>query len=325
MLAREGTIRNGDTILCRTPLLVPSFSSKGFPELRKILDLMSEFITESALVSAYDEHYGHIKSKALTFPSVIFLDSGGYEARVEHDLSEAYGQDYRPSKWTLKQHQQVLDGWSAPRPTIVISFDSPRRHSVIEKQIESALQLKAKYPNFVHEFLIKPEKNNELIKVDAVERVVGSLHQFAAIGVTEREIDNKLIGRMEKIAHIRRLLDSDGVTAPLHIFGSLDTFSTPLYFLSGAEIFDGLTWLRFGYHEGQTVYRQNYGAMRGSNGILKDARELSHAMWKDNHYYLESLRDQMRNFVHSGNYETFEHIGDQLKHAVQQLESRVPA
>jgi len=105
----------------------------------------------------------------------------------------------------------------------------------------------------------------------------------------------------------------------------LDTFSTPLSFLSGAEIFDGLTWLRFGYHEGQTVYRQNYGAMRGSNGILKDARELSHAMWKDNHYYLESLRDQMRNFVHSGNYETFEHIGDQLKHAVQQLESRVPA
>ena len=57
MLAREGAVFNGDKVLCRTPLLIPSFSSKGFPELKKILAMMGEFITESVLVSAYDEHY----------------------------------------------------------------------------------------------------------------------------------------------------------------------------------------------------------------------------------------------------------------------------
>ncbi len=110
---------------------------------------------------------------------------------------------------------------------------------------------------------------------------------------------------MEKIALVRRLLDRHNINSPIHIFGSLDTFLTPLFFLAGAEIFDGLTWLRFGYYDGQTVYKQNYGAMCGINGILKDARELSHAMWKDNYYYLESLRDQMRNFARSGKYEHF--------------------
>lgn len=97
MLAREGVVEHGGNQLFRTPLLVPSFSSKGFPDMRKIMSLMSEFITETTLVSAYDCHYGYCDPKRLTFPSVIFLDSGGYEARVEYDLSESYGKDYKPS------------------------------------------------------------------------------------------------------------------------------------------------------------------------------------------------------------------------------------
>lgn len=306
-------------MLCLTPLLIPSFSSKGFPELRKILAMMGEFITDSVLVSAYDEHYKFLTSRKLTFPSLIFLDSGGYEARVEHDLSESYGQDYRPKKWTSKQHRAVLDGWSASQPAVAISFDSPRRHSKIERQLDAALRLKARYPQFVHEFLLKPERKGEFIEVSSIERVVAQLREFSILGLTEQELDTKLISKMEKIAMVRTLLDNHNIKSPIHIFGGLDTFLTPLFFLAGAEIFDGLTWLRFGYYEGQTVYRQNYGAMCGANGILKDARELSHAMWKDNYYYLESLRDQMRNFVRSRNYEHFGKIGHQLERAFQQL------
>ncbi len=323
MLAREGAILNGGTVLCETPLLIPSFSSKGFPELKKILEFMREFITESILVSAYDEYYKHLSSKQLSFPRVIFLDSGGYEATVEHDLSEAYGQDYRPNKWTSKLHRDVLNGWVATRPTVIVSFDSPRRHSVMEEQVDSAIKLKGQYPQHAHEILIKPEQRNGFIEVDSVRRVVSALGEFAAIGLTERELDSKLITKMEKIAQIRRLLDRHGIKAPIHIFGSLDTFTTPLFFLAGAEIFDGLTWLRFGYHEGQTIYKQNYGAMCLVNGTLKDAKELSHAMWKDNYYYLESLRDQMRTFVRSGHYDQFAGIGDQLRQVAQTLESRL--
>jgi hypothetical protein len=323
LLAREGSVIHNGAVVFRTPLLVPSFSSKGFPEMKKIISVMTEFITEGVLVSAYDIHYKLLAPKKLTFPSVIFLDSGGYEARVEHDLSEAYGQDYKPKKWTVNDHRSVLNAWQSAVPTVIISYDSPRRHSSIDRQLATALKLKEAFPGYLHEVLLKPEHKNELIEPDALAQVVASLKEFAVIGFTEHELDNRIIGRMEKLATIRRILDENGIPSPIHVFGSLDSLSTVLYFLSGAEIFDGLTWLRFGFHNGQTIYRQNYGAVRGENGILKTARELSHSMWKDNYYYLESLRDQMRNFVRTNDFKSFEYIGANVETAVHQLQSRV--
>ncbi len=209
--------------------------------------------------------------------------------------------------------------------TIVISYDSPRRHSSIERQLAAALKLKHEFPSFLHEFLVKPEHKNELIEPNIFARVASHLKDFPVIGFTEYELDHRIIGRMEKLAKIRRILDDLGIASPIHVFGSLDSLSTVLYFLSGAEIFDGLTWLRFGFHTGQTVYRQNYGAIHGENGILKNARELSHSMWKDNYYYLESLRDQMRNYARTKDCKSFEHIGGHVETALHQLQSRVSA
>jgi hypothetical protein len=324
LLAREGNVSHNGVVVFDTPLLIPSFSSKGFPEMKKIIRMMAEFITGSCLVSAYDIHYKLLAPKQLTFPEVVFLDSGGYEARVEHDLSEAYGQDYKPKKWTSKEHHRVLLDWKSKRPTIAISYDSPRRHSSIERQLAAAQEMKQKFPNLLHEFLIKPEHKSEFVDPDRVATIVSRLTEFSIIGFTEHELDNRVIGRMEKIAAVRQMFDHAGLTTPIHVFGSLDSLSTVLYFVSGAEIFDGLTWLRFGYRNGQTVYRQNYGAVSGENGILKSARELSHAMWKDNYYYLEHLRDQMRNFVRTQDFGSFEHIADSVQAAVHQLQSRVP-
>lgn len=323
MLAREGKVVFNKKEICRTPLLIPSFSSKGFPEMKKIIRLMKEFITEAVLVSAYDVHYKFLFAKQLTFPSVIFLDSGGYEARVEHDLSEAYGEDYKPQRWTRHDHRNVLRDWNSNRPTVVISYDSPRRHFPIRNQVHAAVRLKKAFPNLLIELLVKPEPNSEVIEPNSIQEVIGEIGQFPIIGFTEHELDDRIIGRMEKIASMRRMLDAAGISSPIHVFGSLDSLSTAFYFLSGAEVFDGLTWLRFGFYNGRTIYRQNYGAIKGENGILKTARELSHSMWKDNYYYLESLRDQMCNYARTGDPDSFEHIGPQVKAAVHQLESRV--
>jgi hypothetical protein len=325
LLARERTVVHNGNALFQTPLLVPSFSSKGFPEVKKIIALMREFITGAVLVSAYDEHYGYIASQKLTFPNVIFLDSGGYEARVEHDLSESYGQDYLPKDWKAGDHRNVIKNWKSNIPTILVSYDSPAKHSSIELQVRSALKLKAGFPQFPHELLIKPEHKWEPLKIgDILPKVVKDLGEFTALGFTEYELDESIIGRMLKIAQARKILDDAGINLPIHIFGSLDTFSTALYFLSGAEIFDGLTWLRFGFFNGQTVYKHNYGAMKNVNGLLRKTEDLSHSMWKDNYYYLEALREQMRNFItRGGDYTAFLHIGKDLEDAVHQLEGRI--
>jgi hypothetical protein len=325
LLAREGSVHHNGALVFRTPLLIPSFSSKGFSEMKEIMRLMREFITDAVLVSAYDIHYKHLAPERLTFPSVIFLDSGGYEARVEHDLSEAYGQDYKPKKWTDENHRRVIHKWQSTIPTVIVSYDSPHRHSRIAQQVKRAIRLKTEFPNFAHEILVKPELAGHLVEPSTLGPVLEDLKAFPIIGFTEYELDNSIFGRMVKIANIRRMLDDAGIMSPIHVFGSLDSLSTALYFAAGAEIFDGLTWLRFGFYEGQTVYRQNFGAICGVNGILKNAEELSHAMWKDNYYYLQSLANQMCNFARKKDAMCFDHIGTRVKAAVDQLESRLTA
>jgi hypothetical protein len=323
MLAREGKILHEGKILSNTPLLVPSFSSKGFPDLRSTIKYMSEFIDGSTLVSAYDAHYKKFAANQLRFPKVIFLDSGGYEARVEHDLSESYGQNYIPEKWNLPMYKKILSRWNVQRPTVAVSFDSPKRHVSTAMQIESASKLFAEFPQFAPEILFKPEAKGKFIAVSNIIPMIKQLSSFSVIGFTERELGSKVMTRMEQIGTFRRALDDAGISIPIHIFGSLDTLSTTLYFLSGAEIFDGLTWLRFGYHEGKTIYSQNFGALNTQNGILKDDRELSTTMWKDNYYYLEGLRSQMISFVRTKKFHSFKHASSYLEGAQKQLEARL--
>src|SRR5687767_12291472 len=86
------------------PLLIPSFSSKGFQFYEKqetirttskrpagrrrrfsqaslALEAMSPYLTESLLISAYDLHHNHFENPQahLKQAALVFLDSGGYE------------------------------------------------------------------------------------------------------------------------------------------------------------------------------------------------------------------------------------------------------
>ena len=95
MLAkRRALILNGQEIE-RTPLLIPSFSSKGFPEIDKAIRYNSGLIDGVTLVSSYDLHYGKI-TPPFDFASLIFLDSGGYEASKETELSDFGDKEHKP-------------------------------------------------------------------------------------------------------------------------------------------------------------------------------------------------------------------------------------
>jgi hypothetical protein len=172
---------------------------------------------------------------------------------------------------------------------------------------------------------VKPEKSGGLIPIPALIEHVEDLRQFVAVGFTEKELDNSMLGRMVKIAQLRKAMDARDIHIPIHIFGSLDTLNTPLYFISGAEIFDGLTWLRFGYHEGVTVYSQNYGIISDPSGLLAKTKDQVHKMWVSNYYYLEKLRDQMINFIRTGEFGKFKDIESKLREAYEQVEARIGA
>jgi hypothetical protein len=323
MFARRSKIILGTHTVAETPLLLPSFSSKGFPQVRQIMNLMAEFITSPILISAYDVYYRLISQK-ITFSQLLFLDSGGYEARIEHDLSETYGKLHRPQPWNKRFHERVLANWNSRWPTIAISFDSPAQFLPLSKQLQNAAELKEKYPNLLWEFLVKPESpKDSILPIDKLLKKVDHLRRFAIVGLTEKELGDSVFDAMINIARLRTQLNVAGLTIPIHVFGSLDALTTVLYYLSGAEIFDGLTWLRFGYQDGRTIYSQNYGVLRDSEGLRRGTDERHYDMWRNNYYYLEKLRTQMITYERTHELKHFGPLEPLLQDALAQLQATV--
>jgi hypothetical protein len=163
--------------------------------------------------------------------------------------------------------------------------------------------------NIYREILFKPEQSptdkdpqpeaSARINITSIIENIGRLNRLHVIGVTEKELGGSVKERMISIARIRRaLMGAQLDNIPIHVFGSLDTVSTPLYFVAGADIFDGLTWLRFSFHNGLTVYKQNYAAI--ALGISEKTSTLEAQSWIYNYRYMQDLELEMRTCLSDG-------------------------
>lgn len=310
MLARSSNIRHPSGVTLRTPLLVPSFSSRGFrfnrkgvSEIRGVFVNAAEILTESMLVSAYDIQYGHLP-KPTRFPctpSLTLVDSGGYEAGMDHDYSAVYSYDHNTKEWDSERYQSVLDKWPDRIPAAFVSFDKESAGKTVPQQIAMAEELLSRYPQHLHTFLLKPTRKCRGLLQNTVNIAQPHLKEFAAfniIGVAEKELGRRMLDRMETIAKLRRGLDAVGVAAPIQVFGALDPLSSTLYCLAGAEIFDGLTWLRFAYRDGQCVYSHNYGVLHV--GIDQEDDFVRSKVFSDNYSFLRDMQLCLRNLVTNG-------------------------
>jgi hypothetical protein len=226
MLAAAREVRVNGRVIAKTPLVVPSFSSKGFSEVAGIIDALSETITEAMLISAYDIGK-EIITTIPSFPEFFILDSGGYECAEDSDISDNNMNHYREMPWTQDDLRKVLDSWSAPQPTIAVSYDHPKHRCSLPDQIARAKDL---FNGRVLgcEFLIKPNPNYKLVRLKDVKACIGELQHFDIIGFTEKELGSCIFDRMKTIARIRTALNGIGLETPIHVFGSLDPISTPL-------------------------------------------------------------------------------------------------
>lgn len=308
MIAARRTLRVGETASIATPLLLPSFSSKGFPKVRDIMRVTEEYISDEILVSAYDLHY-NLVNRDYDFASAIFLDSGGYEASKDTELSEIYEGEYLPRNWTPDLHAAIVSEWTRNVPTIFVSYDGKRSDRVsIADQIQRANNLNIPNSNCSKSLLIKPETRDSVrLDMKRILPAIPDMTGFSVIGVTEKEVGNSFLDRMLNIARLRLKLDATHPSVPIHVFGSLDTISTYLYFLAGADIFDGLTWLRYAFSNGDTLYRQTYGLLNlpaTTNSDIVEARS-----WSNNYQYMQEMRLNMvkftadNNFAHFGRHE----------------------
>jgi hypothetical protein len=315
---RRIVVKNGTTI--QTPLLLPSFSSKAFQArtVREVVEHMAPIMTDEVLISAYDLHYGELKKTEVQFAPVVFLDSGGYEASQDIVRSSTR-KGYRMSRqWTAPQLQETLaTKWDFRLPTVLVSFDGPNARTTISRQIHRAKTMFRRWPMANSVILLKTEKKRGALDIEEVAAYKHELAEFDVIGVTEKELGRSILDRMVKIAKLRRALDSAGLQTPIHVFGSLDAVSSPLYFFAGADIFDGLTWLRYAFCEGNTIYKHSYGARK--LGIGFEDFLLNGKMWNDNYYYLFDLKADMNKFLLDHDFCRFRYNSELLREGYNQF------
>ena len=102
-----GQVRRIDKIGVPTPLLVPSFSSCGFPKVAEIYGEMKDKLYGVCLVSAADLASGCIPASVIDEVNVIVIDSGMYEARKQADGCAAHGLPAASVPWSRDDYFEI--------------------------------------------------------------------------------------------------------------------------------------------------------------------------------------------------------------------------
>jgi len=329
MLARTSTLRHPAGLQIQTPLLIPSFSSKGLgasardgkSEISSILEAASEFLTESMLVSAYDFHHGNLDRLVAPITDITVVDSGGYETADQQDLATPYFRSVEALPRTQEDHAKELERWPKVIPAIFVSYDHGQERVPLEEQIATAKELFPYAREQLTTILVRPEtKDQRLIQMNRVLASVDELARFSTIGVTEKELGSSALDRMANIARLRFALDDAGSSAPIHIFGCLDPITVPLYYLAGAEIFDGLSWMRYGFFDGVAMYRQNSAAL--SIGVDRHDDFVKVKTLQDNLGALIDLRNLLIMFLRDYDFARFGRHSKTIETAFELLVAR---
>lgn len=314
MNPRTNILKHPLGIEISTPLLVPSYSSKGFAmhdgksELYNIMIFTKEFIYEAQLISAYDIYYGHILDIMKLNPTQLtIIDSGGYETSNNFDLSETR-KYYRSKKdWNIKLLNEVLDNWTELYPAIVVSYDAVELKIPIKEQVKKAHNFFNSKTQFLTDFLIKPiEIESNFLDINEVLKNIKSFSDFNIIGITEKELGDSYFERMKNIYLLRNELDKNNISSPIHVFGALDPLSVILYFIMGAEIFDGLSWLKYDYYNCCASYVNNSSILKNIENVFLTDNEVRMQTIKDNIYRLETLKHILINFSQNKDFVIFD-------------------
>lgn len=333
MLARERTVTFANGHEVRTPLLVPSISSAGFrrveleggesePESAAWLRLVHTVMTEALLISAYDAAHGNLpyaeELKAESFaksiyagPRTLIIDSGLYERAYGPPPFEGGRLD-----WDEAAYQRFVEQLDPASKAVLVNYDGydDGGGAPFGRQIETAQSFSEACREFGSDVLLKPERRGRKLRVaDLSPSALASLRAFDVVGFAEKDLGDSLLEKLTSVVTLRRRLTEADVEAPIHLFGSLDPVMSPLYFAAGAEIFDGLTWLRYGYHWDAAMYREDVPVLEDGQDLTVKERVRTASMLLGNLKILGVLSERMRQFAVKEDWEIFgDRVGGRL-------------
>lgn len=279
-----------------TPLLAPSFSSRGFPDIGAIIDALRVDVGGLCLVSAFDLAHEHAPPDFEALADIVVIDSGLYEASPAAVAVDAYLPTASNRAWTRDAYRAFLVA-AAPRMsttnTIVVSYDS---YAPLNEQVEHARADFANASGAAFDFLLKPEVEGQ---IHGPWAVTGShLAGFDIIGVTERELGRSALARCRALLSLRAALSTAGLDTPIHVFGSITPAAVTAYFLCGADIFDGLNWLRVGFDDAWAGALSEFAVAHGLGTFDDTAVQLE--LWRRNLRALQRTQGALKRFALGG-------------------------
>ncbi len=221
----------------RAPLIVPSFSSHGFLHVGAYFESFVRYTTPSYLVSAYDVFHELLPSDSFTQGDIVILDSGGYEAYASSELSRA-------APWDFTSYEGIIAKAEGEPTVLPVSFDYNLRGTPLSGQVSLALELADAHSFRSWDFLVKPVTGGIVPEAREFIPFIDAIARLGVIGFVEDELGQSLVARARRIRDIRSELTNYGLSNPIHLFGCLNPLTIPYYVEAGADMFDGLEWLR---------------------------------------------------------------------------------
>ena len=330
-----------------TPILVPGLSSKALGPIlgelpgKATLDLRTaslvhsesliDGIQESLLVSAYDIKLGLLtdskkfrsgfKSSRWAKPNLLIIDSGWYEKNVGPPGGQYVHEAGAAVEWTQDDFEQTVDSLDKNVRAVVVSWDNTGTYP---EQIASAQHFFGTRKRFASTILLKPPGDGRFHSFKNLAAAqAADLRLFGIVGVTEKELGDSIIGRLEELARLRTALDDAEVDAPVHVFGGLDPLYTPLYVAAGAEIFDGLGWLRYSYRKGFAYYRD--AAPLLERQVTKRWSQAVMSTQLRNLDEMAQLTEELKLFAHAGGdpRKLRKDVGDVVAPVLDNLKRRI--
>lgn len=318
MLARSRELELTSGAKLHTPLLIPSLSSRGFDvmpdglsEVAHDFETAIDFLAQAILISAYDIHHRHLPEpeglaghlhwdSVWSLPQLVVIDSGGYELGAGWDGSELRRGEREPLPFTENDYRGVLERLPGGRDIAIVTWDHASRFTSrgYEEQGTAAERLASTRPDLMVDFLLKPQNDRRFHQPCEVYSCLGTLRSAHMIGVTEPDLGDTILDRARTLAQLRSLLDQAEISAPIHVFGVLDPVLVTLYFLAGAEVFDGLAWLRYGVYNGLSVHREAAALLNGFYDTPVVARRAIRQLAYLAH--LDKLKHNLRAYVNQG-------------------------
>lgn len=243
------------------------------------LELMADHLTPAAcLVSAYDVH-DYVTKNRKNFrrsinalhrsDSVLFLDSGHYEATRKDDYRSKTNRD----GWSPELFWEAANAIPAD---LVFAYDDPEPHGSSSQVIDEIFKrytrdwLKTGLdPSVLCPIVHVPsDSKSPLADITKIISTIAKEIRPTLVAIPERELGNGLLARMRSVKAIRAALNTLGFYQPLHILGTGNPITIAALAACGGDSFDGLEWCRTAasYETNNLLHFQQFDLLNATFG-----------------------------------------------------------